>query len=57
MKRSRTQLLRSLAAAMLLGTAFASCSQDDMPQADGEYPLALTARVDGMATRSAGKDA
>lgn len=42
---------------MLLGTAFASCLQDDMPQADGEYPLALTARVDGMATRSAGKDA
>lgn len=62
MKRSKTQLLRSLAAAMLLGTAFASCSQDDMPQAggtplpDGEYPLTLTARVDGMNTRTAGKD-
>lgn len=47
---------------MLLGTAFASCSQDDMPQAggtplpDGEYPLTLTARVDGMNTRTAGKD-
>ena len=63
MKRSKTQLLRSLAAALLLGAGLASCSQDDMPQAgdsplpDGEYPLTLTARVDGMATRSAGKDA
>ena len=62
MKRSKTQLLRSLAAAMLLGTAFASCSQDDMPQTggtplpEGEYPLTLTARVDGMNTRTAGKD-
>lgn len=63
MKRSKTQLLRSLAAAMLLGTAFASCSQDDMPQTggtplpEGEYPLTLTARVDGMNTRATGKDA
>ena len=63
MKRSKTQLLRSLAATMLLGTAFVSCSQDDMPQAggtplpDGEYPLTLTARVDGMNTRTTGKDA
>ena len=62
MKRSKTQWLRSLAAAMLLGTAFASCSQDDMPQAggtplpEGEYPLTLTARVDGMNTRATGKD-
>lgn len=62
MKRTKTQLLRSLAAAMLLGTALASCSQDDMPQAggtplpEGEYPLTLTARVDGMNTRTAGKD-
>lgn len=63
MKRSKTQLLRSLAAAMLLGTAFASCSQDDMPQTggtplpEGEYPLTLTASVDGMNTRATGKDA
>lgn len=62
MKRSKTQWLRSLAAAMLLGTAFASCSQDDMPQTggtplpEGEYPLTLTARVDGMNTRATGKD-
>lgn len=48
---------------MLLGTAFASCSQDDMPQTggtplpEGEYPLTLTARVDGMNTRATGKDA
>lgn len=47
---------------MLLGTAFASCSQDDMPQTggtplpEGEYPLTLTARVDGMNTRATGKD-
>ena len=64
MKRSKTQLLRSLAAAMLLGAGLASCSQDDFadkPQGgslpDGEYPLTLTARVDGMATRTSGKDA
>lgn len=63
MKRSKTQLLRSLAAAMLLGTAFTSCSQDDMPQTggtplpEGEYPLTLTASVDGMNTRATGKDA
>ena len=64
MKRSKTQWLRSLAAAMLLGAGLASCSQDDFadkPQGgslpDGEYPLTLTARVDGMATRTSGKDA
>lgn len=63
MKRSKTQLLRSLAAMMLLSAGVASCSQDDMPQAgdtplpDGEYPLTFTARVDGMNTRTAGKDA
>lgn len=63
MKRSKTQLLRSLAAAMLFGAGLASCSQDDMPQAggtplpEGEYPLTLTARVDGMNTRATGKDA
>lgn len=62
MKRNKTQQLRSLAAAMLLGAGLASCSQDDMPQAggtplpDGEYPLTFTARVDGMNTRTAGKD-
>ena len=48
---------------MLLSAGLASCSQDDMPQAggtplpDGEYPLTLTARVDGMNTRATGKDA
>lgn len=48
---------------MLLGAGLASCSQDDMPQAggtplpEGEYPLTLTARVDGMNTRATGKDA
>ena len=64
MKRSKTQLLRSLAAAMLLGAGLASCSQDDFadkpqggPLPDGEYPLTLTAQVDGMATRTSGKDA
>ena len=51
-----------MAASLLLCMGFASCSQDDMPQTggtplpDGEYPLAFTARVDGMATRSTGKD-
>lgn len=49
-------------AALLLCMGFASCSQDDMPQTggiplpDGEYPLAFTASVEGMATRSTGKD-
>ena len=64
MKRSKTQLLRSLAAALLLGAGLASCSQDDFadkpqggPLPDGEYPLTLTAQVDGMATRTSGKDA
>ena len=48
---------------MLFGAGLASCSQDDMPQAggtplpEGEYPLTLTARVDGMNTRATGKDA
>lgn len=48
---------------MLLSAGLASCSQDDMPQAggtplpEGEYPLTLTARVDGMNTRATGKDA
>ena len=47
---------------MLLGTALPSCSQDDMPQTggtplpEGEYPLTLTASVDGMNTRATGKD-
>lgn len=63
MKRSKTQLLRSLAAMMLLSAGLASCSQDDMPQTggtplpEGEYPLTLTASVDGMNTRATGKDA
>lgn len=62
MKRSKTQLLRSLAA-MMLSAGLASCSQDDMPQTggtplpEGEYPLTLTASVDGMNTRATGKDA
>lgn len=49
-------------AALLLCASAASCSQDDMPQTggtplpDGKYPLAFTASVDGMATRSTGKD-
>lgn len=50
MKRSKTQLLRSLAAVMLLGAGLASCSQDDFadnrqgePLPPGEYPLILTA--------------
>ncbi|MCZ9313415.1 MAG: fimbrillin family protein [Methanocorpusculum sp.] len=50
MKRSKTQLLRSLAAVMLLGAGLASCSQDDIvdkqqgePLPPGEYPLILTA--------------
>ena len=57
-------MLRSLAAALLLGAGLASCSQDDFadkpqggPLPDGEYPLTLTAQVDGMATRTSGKDA
>lgn len=62
MKRSKTQLLRNFAAVMLLGAGLVSCSQDDIPQADGtplpygQYPLTLTASVDGMNTRTAGKD-
>lgn len=50
MKRSKTQLLRSLAAVMLLGAGLASCSQDDFadkqqgaPLPLGEYPLILNA--------------
>ncbi len=50
MKRSKTQLLRSLAAVMLLGAGLASCSQDDLadnrqgePLPPGEYPLILNA--------------
>ena len=45
-----------------IAIALASCSQDDIPQTggtplpDGKYPLAFTASVDGMATRSTGKD-
>ncbi|WP_455634451.1 fimbrillin family protein [Parabacteroides sp.] len=63
MKRSKTQWLRSLAAVMLLGAGLASCSQDDFagkqqgdPLPPGKYPLMLTASVDGMQTRSAGKN-
>lgn len=61
MNRSKLHLLRNMAALLLCASA-ASCSQDDMPQTggtplpDGKYPLAFTARVEGMATRSTGKD-
>lgn len=48
-----------LAAVLLL---FASCSRDGLPGdgdtlPEGKYPLALTAEMDGMKTRAAGKDA
>lgn len=55
---------RNVAAAVLLCAELASCSQDDLPGIqqsgllpDGEYPLMLTASVDEMKTRAAGKDA
>lgn len=55
---------RNMAAAVLLCAGLASCSQDDIPgnpQGEslpgGEYPLMLTASVDGMRSRVAGKDA
>ncbi len=51
-------------AAVLLCAGLASCSQDDIPgnpQGEplpgGEYPLMLTASVDGIRSRAAGKDA
>lgn len=49
-------------AALLLGAVVASCSHDELGTGQGEqlplgkYPLMLTASVDGMKTRSAGKD-
>lgn len=61
MNRSKLHLLRNVAALLFCASA-TSCSQDDMPQTDGsplpdgEYPLAFTASVDCMATRSPGKD-
>lgn len=61
MNRSKLHLLWNMAVLLLCASA-ASCSQDDMPQTggtplpDGKYPLAFTASVDGMATRSTGKD-
>ena len=55
---------RDMAAAVLLCAGLASCSQDDIPgnpQGEplpgGEYPLMLTASVDGIRSRAAGKDA
>lgn len=55
---------RNVAAAVLLCAGLASCSQDDLPGnqqggllPDGEYPLMLTASVDEMKTRAAGKNA
>lgn len=54
---------RNIAAAMLLCAGLASCSQDYIPgnpQGEllpgGEYPLMLTASVDGIRSRAAGKD-
>lgn len=50
MKRSKTQLLRNLAVAMIACAGLASCSQDDLadnrqgePLPPGEYPLILNA--------------
>ena len=64
MNRIKKHLLRNMAAAALLCAGLASCSQDDLadnrqgePLPPSEYPLMLTASVDGMKTRSAGKDA
>lgn len=55
---------RNMAAAVLLCAGFASCSQDDIPGnpqgeplPSGEYPLMLTASVDGIRSRATGKDA
>lgn len=55
---------RDMAATVLLCAGLASCSQDDIPcnpQGEplpgGEYPLMLTASVDGIRSRAAGKDA
>lgn len=55
---------RDMAAAVLLCAGLASCSQDDIPSnpqgeplPGGEYPLMLTASVDGIRSRAAGKDA
>lgn len=61
MNRSKLHLLRNMAALLLCASA-ASCSQDDLgieqgePLPPGKYPLTLTASVEGMNTRSAGKD-
>ncbi len=64
MERSKSYLLRSVAAALLAGAGLVSCSKDDtaapaqgeaLPA--GQYPLTLTASVEGMTTRSDGKDA
>ncbi len=61
MKRSKHQLLWSLAAALLAGTFLVSCSEDDALSSgtllEGKYPLVLTAEIDGEATRASGKDA
>lgn len=47
---------------IIAALALASCSQDELAEQgttlpEGEYQLTLTASVDGMKTRSAGKDA
>lgn len=61
MKINKIDLLRSISA-LLLCAGVASCSQDDLgtdrgePLPPGKYPLMLTATVDGMTTRTAGKD-
>lgn len=61
MKINKLHLLWNMAALLLCAGA-ASCSQDELgieqgePLPPGKYPLTLTASVDGMNTRSAGKD-
>ena len=58
MNRSRNHSLRHMAAALLLCTGLASCSQDDLATGKGEplqpgmYPLELTATLGSMATRA-----
>lgn len=62
MNRDNKHVLQSMAAALLTCMAFASCNTEDMPDSniplpDGQYPLMLSAEVEGMRSRAAGKDA
>ncbi|WP_455608841.1 fimbrillin family protein, partial [Bacteroides rodentium] len=57
MKKKQQHLLRSLAAALLVGAGLVSCSQDDFavkqqgdPLPPGKYPLELTANLQVTAT-------